>query len=60
MRNLVIFLFKYGRIMIIEVKVKDLRRIVEKFIIIVKKGDFVLYRRVLGYLYEEDVVYDLF
>ncbi|ADQ45868.1 ribosomal protein L17 [Caldicellulosiruptor kronotskyensis 2002] len=60
MRNLATSLFKHGRIMTTEAKAKDLRRIAEKLITIAKKGDLASYRRVLSYLYEEDVAYDLF
>ncbi|WAM34669.1 50S ribosomal protein L17 [Caldicellulosiruptor morganii] len=60
MRNLATSLFKHGRIMTTEAKAKDLRRVAEKLITIAKKGDLASYRRVLAYLYEEDVAYDLF
>ncbi|MEZ0536776.1 50S ribosomal protein L17 [Caldicellulosiruptoraceae bacterium PP1] len=60
MRNLATALFKHGRIMTTEAKAKDLRKVAEKLITTAKKGDLASYRRVLSYLYEEDVAYELF
>lgn len=59
-RGLVTSLLEHGRIETTVAKAKEIKGIAEKIITLGKKGDLHARRRVLSYLYKEDVVTKLF
>ena len=60
LRNLVTDLFRYGRIQTTQDRAKETRRIAEKMITLGKRGDLHARRQALAYIYDEDVVRELF
>ena len=60
LRNLVTDLFKYGRIQTTQDRAKETRRIAEKMITLVKRGDLHARRQVLAYVFDESTVTKLF
>ena len=60
LRNLVTDLFKYGRIQTTQDRAKETRRMAEKMITLGKRGDLHARRQALAYIYDEDVVRELF
>ena len=60
LRNLVTSFLKHGKIETTEMRAKETRRIAEKMITLAKRGDLHARRQVLSFVYEENVVNDLF
>ncbi|NLJ76949.1 MAG: 50S ribosomal protein L17 [Peptococcaceae bacterium] len=60
LRNLVASLFRHERINTTEARAKEVKSIAEKLVTTAKQGDLAARRRVLAYLYEEEVVKKLF
>lgn len=60
LRSLVTSLLKHGRIETTITRAKETRSIAEKMITLAKRGDLDARRQVLSYVYEEDVVKNLF
>jgi len=60
MRNLVTSLLKEGRIVTTEARAEAVRPVAERLITMGKKGDLASRRLVLAYVWEEDVVRQLF
>ena len=60
LRNLVTDLLREGRITTTVTRAKETRRMAEKMITLGKRGDLHARRQALAYIYDEDVVTDLF
>ena len=60
LRNQVTDLLREGRITTIVTRAKETRRMAEKMITLGKRGDLHARRQALAYIYDEDVVTDLF
>ena len=60
LRNLVTDLFREGRIQTTDCRAKEARREAEKLITLAKRGDLHARRQALAYIYDEDVVTELF
>ncbi|WP_420341117.1 50S ribosomal protein L17 [Wansuia hejianensis] len=60
LRNQVTSLLRNGRIETTVTRAKETQRMTEKMITLAKKGDLHARRQVLSYVYDEDVVKDLF
>ena len=60
LRNLVTDLFREGRIQTTDCRAKETRRQAEKLITLAKRGDLHARRQALAYIYDEDVVTELF
>ena len=60
LRNLVTDLLREGRISTTLHRAKETRRIAEKMITLAKRGELHARRKVLAYVYDEDVVTKLF
>lgn len=60
LRNLVTDLLREGRITTTEMRAKEAGRAAEKMITLGKRGDLHARRQALGYIYDEDVVQELF
>ncbi len=60
LRNQVTDLLREGRIMTTVTRAKETRRMAEKMITLGKRGDLHARRQALAYIYDEDVVTDLF
>lgn len=60
LRNMVTSLLKENRIKTTETRAKQVKSIAEKMITLSKKGDLAARRQVLAYMYDEDVVRQLF
>ncbi len=60
LRNMVTSLFKDERINTTEARAKEVRSIAEKLVSDAKQGDLAARRRVMAYIYEEDVARKLF
>ena len=60
LRNLVTSLIKEKRIQTTETRAKQVRSIAEKMITLGKQGDLAARRQVLAYMYDEEVVRNLF
>lgn len=59
-RSLVTNFLKYGKIETTETRAKEARRFAEKMITLAKRGDLHARRQVLAFVYEEEVVKNLF
>ena len=60
LRGLVTSFLKYGKIETTETRAKETRRMAEKMITLGKRGDLHARRQALAYIYDEDVVRELF
>ena len=60
LRNLTTDLLREGRISTTLTRAKETRRMAEKMITLGKRGDLHARRQALAYIYDEDVVKDLF
>ena len=60
LRNLVTDLLREGRITTTVTRAKETRRMAEKMITLGKRGDLHARRQALAYIYDEDVVTELF
>jgi len=60
LRNLVTSFLKNGKIETTVTRAKETKRIAEKMITLAKRGDLHARRQVLAYVYEKEVVEDLF
>ncbi len=60
LRNLTTDLLREGRITTTITRAKEARRMAEKMITLGKRGDLHARRQALAYIYDEDVVTDLF
>lgn len=60
LRNQVTDLLREGRITTTVTRAKETRRMAEKMITLGKRGDLHARRQALAYIYDEDVVTDLF
>ena len=60
LRNQVTDLLREGRITTTDTRAKEARRQAEKMITLAKRGDLHARRQALAYIYDEDVVTDLF
>ena len=60
LRNLVTDLLREGRITTTITRAKETRRMAEKMITLGKRGDLHARRQALAYIYDEDVVTELF
>lgn len=60
LRSLVTSFLKYGKIETTETRAKETRSLAEKMITLAKRGDLSARRQVLKFVYEEEVVKDLF
>ncbi len=60
MRNLVTSLLREGRIKTTDTRAKEARRQAEKMVTLAKRGDLHARRQVLSYVFDEDVVKNLF
>ena len=60
LRSLVTSFLKHGRIETTETRAKEARSIAEKMITLGKRGDLHARRQALAYIYDEDVVRELF
>lgn len=60
LRNLTASLLKNGRIETTETRAKELRKVAEKMITLGKRGDLHARRQALAYIYEKEVVANLF
>jgi len=60
LRNLVTDLLREGRITTTETRAKEARRMAEKMITLGKRGDLHARRQALAYIFDEDVVTQLF
>ncbi|KOA19871.1 50S ribosomal protein L17 [Clostridium homopropionicum DSM 5847] len=60
LRNLVTSFLKNGKIETTVTRAKETRKIAEKMITLAKRGDLHARRQVLAYVYEKEVVEDLF
>ena len=60
LRNQVTALLREGRITTTVTRAKETRRMAEKMITLGKRGDLHARRQALAYIYDEDVVTDLF
>lgn len=60
LRSLVTSFLKHGKIQTTVTRAKETKRLAEKMITLAKKGDLHSRRQVLAFVYEEDVVKNLF
>lgn len=60
LRSLVTNFLKYGKIETTETRAKEARSFAEKMITLAKRGDLHARRQVLSFVYEEEVVKNLF
>lgn len=60
LRNQVTSLLRHGKVETTVSKAKETQRMAEKMITLGKKGDLQARRRALAYIYDEDVVKELF
>lgn len=60
LRNLVTSLIKEKRIQTTETRAKEVKSIAEKMVTLAKRGDLAARRQALAYMYDEEVVRDLF
>lgn len=60
LRNLTTSFLKHGKVRTTEMRAKEVKSIAEKMITLAKRGDLHARRQALSYLYDEDVVSDLF
>ena len=60
LRNIVTSLLMHGKIETTEARAKEINALTEKMITLGKRGDLSARRQVLSYLFDEDVVRDLF
>lgn len=60
LRNQVTSLLRYGKVETTVSKAKETQRMTEKMITLGKKGDLQARRKALAYIYDEDVVKELF
>lgn len=60
LRSLTTSFLKHGKIETTETRAKETRRLAEKMITLAKRGDLHARRQVLSFVYEEEVVQNLF
>lgn len=60
LRSLTTAFLKHGKIETTETRAKETRRLAEKMITLAKRGDLHARRQVLSFVYEEEVVQNLF
>ncbi|GBF31918.1 LSU ribosomal protein L17p [Desulfocucumis palustris] len=60
LRNMVTSLIKEKRIQTTETRAKEVKSIAEKMVTLAKQGDLAARRQALAYMYDEEVVRDLF
>lgn len=60
LRNLTASLLKNGKIVTTECRAKELRKVADKMITLGKRGDLHARRQALAYIYEKEVVANLF